>query len=195
VIASYGLNDKWRAETNDRDRLSAVHSTYSQALGAVHEVLSLQQPLRSSPTGFEGAETTLRQSARGLSRGSPELSSEPRGQSARETRAAALKSFFWRWPKTPMIERQTKEGVAAFERHDYREAVRLLQPVVNLGMMYYPRPSHYLDFPCKRLDSGPRVRESARRGAAVREGVPVSEPHHGAARSHRRSTAIWTTSS
>jgi lysophospholipase L1-like esterase len=165
LIASFGLNDKWRAEMSDLEAARAEASLPRRARYAIGALLERSHLFRLLQLGLAPVLRPQRQRFANLAvdyRVSLEQYRANLTAIAREARAAGTAVVFVSMAETPAIERLTEEGIEAFGREDWQGAADALQRLADIKYMYYPRPMYYLAQAYERLGDEALARRTMR---------------------------------
>jgi lysophospholipase L1-like esterase len=183
VIASFGLNDKWRAELSDRAKTAWERSaamTARHRVAAALEYSHLYRFLRRLLAPLVEARRTALSSLR-ISYRVPLVEYRQNLVSlARETREAGAEIIFLAMTETPAINRLTELGIAAYEQADYRQASAKLERVAGIKFMYYPRPLHYLSLAYAALGERSLAARARRRAEQFAKIFPYPHSLRGA---------------
>ena len=166
VIASFGLNDKWRAEINDREKTrkerSAMAGLRFRVAGALeyspfYRLLRhlLGPVIRQQKMRFSNLRAEYRVPLQEYYENLTSI--------AEESRAAGAEVLFLFQMETPAIRRLTEEGIAAYERGEFDTARQKLEEVAEIRFLYYPRPLWYLAETYRELKEPEKERKARKR--------------------------------
>ncbi len=178
VIASFGLNDKWRSELSDRNKGALEHSSLMRLRFDIIGVLqysplfrllrySLGPLVKTQKMRFANLEAVYRVSLKEYEKNLAAI--------ARECRANGAEVIFMFQLETPAIKRLTREGIAAHEAGDDRMAIQKLKEVTEIRFIYYPRPFWYLAQAYKAV--GEKTKAKAARQKAEQFATLYPFPH------------------